>query len=98
MYKSYSMELAGRTLTCLLYTSPEQKKRIWRTGSGHGVCFRQTDDPYFRRTSYTSGKNGRGHTAVSYTHLDVYKRQAVESEETETEETEEVSEETTVEE
>ena len=22
----------------------------------------QTDDPYFRRTSYTSGKNGRGHT------------------------------------
>ena len=25
-------------------------------------CFRQTDAPYFRRTSYTSGKNGRGHT------------------------------------
>ena len=46
----------------LIQTILEQQKRIWRTGSGHGVCFRQTDDPYFRRTSYTSGKNGRGHT------------------------------------
>ena len=57
MFKSYSMELGGRTLTLEFGKYAEQAS---------GSCFVRYGDTCVLTTC----------TAVSYTHLDVYKRQA----------------------
>ena len=65
MYKSFSMELAGRTLTVDIGRVAKQ---------ANGAAFMHYGDTTVLSTATASDKPRDG-IAVSYTHLDVYKRQ-----------------------
>ena len=66
MYKSFSMELGGRTLTVDIGRVAAQ---------ANGAAFMHYGDTTVLSTATASDKPRDGIDSVSYTHLDVYKRQ-----------------------